>query len=155
MASRAMAVMMGITMMARIIPADRNPTPNGCPWNSGRKPSLLPSQVSIVFLTNGTSTNSPHNPIITLGMAASISITRYYIAFFTNSFAGNTLVTTGTARDNMLQAPASGSLDFTYSLYYWGFMDATGQGTISNRVKGATYSPLMGVEFTDAYIVAK
>ncbi len=27
------------------------------------------------------------------------------------------------------------SLDFTYSLYYWGFMDATGQGTISNRVK--------------------
>ena len=76
MASRLIAVIIGITMMARIIPAARKPTPNGGPWNNGRNPSLLPSQLSMGFLTNGTSTNNPHNPIITLGMAASISMTK-------------------------------------------------------------------------------
>ena len=76
MASRLMAVIIGITIMARIIPAARKPTPNGGPWNNGRNPNLLPSQISMGFLTNGTSTNNPHNPIITLGMAANISITK-------------------------------------------------------------------------------
>jgi hypothetical protein len=61
-------------MIARIIAAARKPTPKGGPVKNGRKPSLLPSQLSIGLLTKGTNTKIPHKPTITLGMAASISM---------------------------------------------------------------------------------
>src|SRR3990172_11167025 len=74
MTSLDVAVIIGVIMMAKMMPAARNPTPKGGPRNKGRKSSLSPSHVSRGDLTMGTSTNSPQRPMITLGIAANISM---------------------------------------------------------------------------------
>ena len=73
--SRETERMNGTAMMASTRPAARNPTPYIGPWNSGRKPSVDFKNGSTTFLSTGTRTKMPSKPKITLGTAASSSMT--------------------------------------------------------------------------------
>src|SRR5689334_4308959 len=64
--SRMTDAMNGITMIARMKPADSTPMPLGAPWNSGPRIQTLPSVSDRSGWTwspkNGANTKSPHMP---------------------------------------------------------------------------------------------
>ena len=71
--SRATLAMIGTAMIVRMIAAGRIPFWSGLPLKSGSQPRNDWSHGSRWFSMKGPRIRIPHNPRITLGIAASIS----------------------------------------------------------------------------------